>query len=106
MIKPLASLDASTEITTAEKGPMTNQAKVDQLESVLQRIEAEPLEAVRARERRTFAEFAGNNQERLILFGAGLLGRLVAQGLERAGVRPLAFVDNNDALWHTEIAGV
>jgi FkbM family methyltransferase len=85
---------------------MTNQAKVNQLEAVLQRIGSEPLEVVRARERRTFAKFAGNNEEHLILFGAGSLGRLVAQGLERAGVRPIAFVDNNDRLWHTEIRGV
>jgi FkbM family methyltransferase len=85
---------------------MTNQVKGDQLEAVLRRIGSEPLEAVCAREKRTFAEFAGNNEERLVLFGAGLMGRLVAQGLERAGVRPLAFVDNNAALWQTEIAGV
>ena len=76
------------------------------LKMILERIEAEPLAAAKAREQRAFSEFAGKNQERLILFGASHLGRLVVQGLEQAGTRPIAFADNNDRLWHTEIAGV
>lgn len=86
---------------------MTNESKkVDHLEVVLQQIGSESFEAVRAREKSTFANFAGRNEERLILFGAGPLGRLVLQGLERAGLRPIAFADNNERLWNTDIEGV
>lgn len=85
---------------------MTNHGTGNQLEVVLQRIGSESSETVRAREKHAFAKFAGQNEERLILFGAGPLGRLVVQGLEQAGMRPIAFADNNDRLWHTEIGGV
>ncbi len=40
------------------------------------------------------------------MFGAGALGRLVLQGLKQAGIQPIAFADNNERLWHTEIGGV
>jgi FkbM family methyltransferase len=30
----------------------------------------------------------------------------VVQGLEQAGMQPIAFADNNDRLWHTEVEGV
>jgi FkbM family methyltransferase len=85
---------------------MKDHGNVDHLEVVLQRIGSESLEAVRAREKSAFAKFAGQNEERLILFGAGPLGRQVFQGLEQAGARPTAFADNNERLWHTEIGGV
>jgi len=38
---------------------MPNESKVDRLEVVLQQIGSESFEAVRAREKRTFASFAG-----------------------------------------------
>ncbi len=85
---------------------MTDHGNVDHVEVVLQRIVSESLQAVRAREKSAFAKFAGQNEERLILFGAGPLGRLVFQGLEHAGVRPIAFADNNERLWHSETGGV
>jgi len=85
---------------------MRNATQVNQLEGVLHRIGSESLEAARAREKSTFASFAGPNEERLILFGAGPLGKLVFRGLEQAGMRPVAFADNNQRLWGTEIEGV
>ena len=65
-----------------------------ELEEVLRRIEAEPLEACRARERRAFDEIAGDAKERLVLFGAGALGKGVLGGLRKVGIEPLAFADN------------
>ena len=65
-----------------------------ELEDVLRRIQAEPSESVRARERNTFDQVAGRFNQRLVLFGAGPLGRAVLAGLRRAGVEPLAFADN------------
>jgi FkbM family methyltransferase len=40
-----------------------------------------------------------------VLFGAGRLGRTTLAGLRRAGVKPLAFADNNPKLWGTEFEG-
>lgn len=42
----------------------------------------------------------------LVLRGAGGLGRIVAQGLQKVGRTPVAFVDSNSALWGKKIDGV
>ena len=67
---------------------------MEQLESVLQRIGDEPADTVRERERKAFDQIAGEFGERLVLFGAGFLGKNVLAGLRKAGVEPLAFADN------------
>lgn len=67
---------------------------MERLENILRRIEAEPPDAVRARERCTFDDLASPLGERLVLFGAGPLGKDVLAGLRKAGVEPLAFADN------------
>jgi FkbM family methyltransferase len=43
---------------------------------------------------------------RLVIFGAGGLGRRIARGLRGVGVVAQAFCDNNRALWGTEIEGI
>lgn len=60
---------------------MTEHGKGNHLEVVLQRIGSESFKAVRAREKSTFAKFAGQNEKRLILFGrkAGAPGGLNRQ---------------------------
>ena len=85
---------------------MTNASKENQLDEILNRIHSESSEAALAREKNAFAKFAGQNQDRLILFGAGPFGRIVLHGLKEAGIRPVAFSDNNERLWHTEIEGI
>jgi FkbM family methyltransferase len=79
---------------------------VEQLESILRRVETEPQDAVRARERNTFDALASPLGERLVLFGAGPLGKSVLSGLRKAGVEPLAFADNKRALWHQQVMGL
>jgi FkbM family methyltransferase len=79
---------------------------VDQLENILRRIESEPPDAVRARERSAFDNLAGPYKKKLVLFGAGPLGRGVLAGLRKAGVEPLAFADNNRNLWGTQVMGL
>src|SRR6266542_785412 len=44
--------------------------------------------------------------KRLILFGAGGLGRRIARGLKHAGVTPLAFCDNNRKLWGEQVEDI
>jgi hypothetical protein len=45
-------------------------------------------------------------QTRLVIFGAGGLGRKIARVLSNMGHTPLAFCDNNPHLWNTEINGI
>jgi FkbM family methyltransferase len=65
-----------------------------ELEEIMRRIEAEPIESCCARERSAFDEIAGDCRERLVLFGAGPLGKAVLEGLRTSGIEPLAFADN------------
>jgi FkbM family methyltransferase len=77
-----------------------------QLENILRRIEAEPPDAAQARERRAFDDLASPLGHKLVLFGAGPLGRSVLGGLRKAGVEPLAFADNNRNLWGHQVMGL
>src|SRR5215472_3535227 len=77
-----------------------------EFENTIREIESEPLEIVVNREQSAFDEIAGPFKERLVLFGAGPLGRGILSGLRNAGVEPLCFVDNNQKLWGTNILGL
>ncbi|MGA3210746.1 MAG: FkbM family methyltransferase [Terriglobales bacterium] len=77
-----------------------------QLQAILDEIESEPVDATLVREREAFDRIAGPFNERLILFGAGPLGRIILDGLRRAGVEPLGFADNNQRLWGTQVNGL
>jgi FkbM family methyltransferase len=80
--------------------------EVAQLENILRRIETEPPDAVRARERGAFDDLASPLGEKLVLFGAGPLGKGVLAGLRKAGVEPLAFADNNRDRWQQQLMGL
>jgi FkbM family methyltransferase len=79
---------------------------LEQLENILRRIEAEPPDRVRARERSAFDDLASPLGEKLVLFGAGPLGKSVLAGLRKAGIEPLSFADNNRDLWHRQVMGL
>jgi FkbM family methyltransferase len=70
-----------------------------ELESFL----SEPLASVRERERTAFDRELAKCEGRLVLVGAGNLGRRALSCLRSAGVTPLAFTDNGRALWGTEV---
>ncbi len=40
------------------------------------------------------------------MFGAGHVGRKTLTGLRKAGIEPLAFIDNDARLWNTSVEGV
>ena len=77
-----------------------------QFDDVLRQMEAESPEAVRLREQSAFDAIAGPSSERLVLFGAGPLGKAVLSGLRKAEVEPLAFADNEQQLWGQEVSGI
>ncbi len=72
----------------------------------LERLLTEPLEEARARARNAFDRLAGDAAERIVLLGAGNLGRKVLRGLREEGIEPLAFSDNAKHLWGQSIDGV
>ena len=59
----------------------------------------------KAREQALLERFCAPLEKPFVLFGAGRLGRTTLAGLRRAGVKPLAFADNNPKLWGTEFEG-
>lgn len=78
----------------------------DECLSELSGLLSESVDDARLRESTAFDRFAGELSSRIVLFGAGGLGRRTLSGLDRAGIRPLAFADNNSALWGTDIGGI
>jgi FkbM family methyltransferase len=74
--------------------------------SQLEELLAESVEDARLRESTTFDRIAGERATRIVLFGAGGLGRRTLAGLRAAGLEPLAFSDNRPTLWGTAVDGL
>ena len=74
----------------------------DNLENLL----SEPISSVIKREQSTFDELSAPFEKSLVLFGAGGLGKKTLAGLRKLGIEPLAFADNNPAVWGKIIDGV
>lgn len=73
------------------------------------RLEAlleESVEAAKERERSAFDRLTGGLATKIVLFGAGGVGRQTLAALRRAGVEPLAFADNSPASWGTVVDGL
>lgn len=76
----------------------------DDLRERLLRLLAEPLADAELRERSEFDRRVGARESRLLLFGAGNIGRRALSVLRRFGREPLGFIDNNPALWNRRVA--
>jgi FkbM family methyltransferase len=72
----------------------------------LEELLGESEEAALSRERSAFDEAARGCERRIVIYGAGELGRRTLDGLRANGVEPLAFADRNRALWTRAIASV
>jgi len=72
----------------------------------LEALLAESVEAAQQREAAAFDELAAPCEQRLVLFGAGGLGKRTLAGLRKIGLQPVAFADNNQALWGQLVDGV
>lgn len=81
-----------------------NQAR--NLEKELRALFREGVDGARERQATEFDRLTGRLHRSLVLFGCGRLGRRTLAGLRRAGIQPLAFVDNNPGLWNTTVDGV
>jgi len=78
----------------------------DQYLFELDRLLSEPLNCVRDRENSAFDMMLAGCGNRLVLFGAGNLGRKVLQCSRSIGIEPLAFSDNNPTKWGSFVDGV
>jgi FkbM family methyltransferase len=75
-------------------------------EAELEELLSEDAASATLRERSTFDETVNPFQGRLVLSGAGNLGRKVLRVLRANGIEPLAFTDNSAGLWGKKIEGV
>ena len=67
---------------------------------------SEGVDAARTREADAISGLEAQVKGRLVLFGAGRLGRKAAAALGRAGTAPLAFADNDPKLQGTLVDGI
>jgi FkbM family methyltransferase len=82
--------------------PSTVSARQGRLEQLL----AESITHAAARESQAFDRAAAPFERRIVIYGAGRLGRRLLAGLRTNGLDPLAFVDRNPASWTTTIEGL
>lgn len=80
--------------------------KTDEHLSELDRVLSEPVSFVRDRENSAFDKLLAGCGNRLVLFGAGNLGRKVLQCVRSMGVEPVAFADNSSSKWGSNVDGV
>ena len=67
---------------------------------------SEPIEDAASRASSEFDQFSRSCENRLILFGAGKIGRQVLSALRNDKITPLAFSDNNPQLWGELVDGL
>lgn len=77
-----------------------------ELQDRIRQLLLEGMDGAVEREKNEFDRFAGPFATSLVLFGCGTIGRKTAAGLQSLGIEPLAFADNNSALWGKQINGV
>jgi FkbM family methyltransferase len=75
-----------------------------ELRTEIERLLEEGMEGALERERNTFDRLVGSRP--LVLCGAGGMGRRALAGLRKFGTEPLAFADNNPALWGKTLDGI
>ncbi|TRU19989.1 MAG: FkbM family methyltransferase [Microcystis aeruginosa Ma_MB_S_20031200_S102] len=80
---------------------MTSDLLVD-----LKNLLAKPIDAVINYETSVFGGLLEKSQGQVVLFGSGNLGKKCLNGLRKIGIEPVAFADNNVAIWNTKIGGV
>ena len=72
----------------------------------LENLLKKPIASIKDYESSLFEQLLEKSQGQIVLFGAGNLGKKCLAGLRSVGIEPVAFADNNMALWGTKIEGV
>ncbi len=76
------------------------------LERELESLLSENVASAKRRGQSAFDEIAGTRTNSIVLLGAGGLGRKTLKGLRELGIQPIAFADNNQALWGQSVDGL
>ena len=79
---------------------------VDRYRQELESLLREDMSSVLSRERDAFDEMLAAAGNRIVLFGAGNLGRKALACLRSIGIEPLAFADNDPSRWGTKVSDV
>jgi FkbM family methyltransferase len=74
--------------------------------SELARILSEPISCVIDRERNALDRLLDDSGRKVVLCGAGGLGKQTLACLRTIGIEPLAVIDNNGSLWGTRLDGI
>jgi FkbM family methyltransferase len=85
---------------------VSNTSHSEHLRLELEALLGEDISSARRRERTTFDELTADRGNRLVLFGAGNLGRKTLRGLRKVGIEPLAFADNDTSLHGRTVDGL
>src|SRR5882757_8557329 len=72
----------------------------------LHEILTESISAVKEREASALDQILRAQQNRVVIFGCGALGRKAIGKLQELGIQPLALCDNNELLWGTVIQDI
>ncbi len=75
------------------------------MDSALATLFSRSVEEVRTHERSALQELLDQREGRVVLFGAGTLGRRALALLTEMGYKPLAFSDNNRSSWGSMVEG-
>ncbi|MBA2271752.1 MAG: FkbM family methyltransferase [Chthoniobacterales bacterium] len=78
----------------------------DSMEQELEEILARDVDDVRREESEIFDQLTGEKRSKLVLCGAGGLGRKMLAGLRHVGIEALCFADNNPALAGRTVEGL
>jgi FkbM family methyltransferase len=81
-------------------------SSISPLETEIEALLSEPIERAKQRARSTFDEQLSPYGRKVVLFGAGNMGRRVLARLRQDGIEPLAFSDNARTNWGRQVDGV
>jgi FkbM family methyltransferase len=78
----------------------------DESERRIEKLLAESVAEAMDREQNAFDRVLRQFENRVVLFGAGNLGRRCLASLRESGIEPIGFSDNNPRLWGTTVDGL
>src|SRR6266699_6486307 len=81
-------------------------AAPDKLRQLLAELLSENPQHIVERVEGMYDLLAAPYQQRVVIFGAGQLGRFVLPAVRNAGLEALAYCDNNSGLWGSQICGM
>jgi FkbM family methyltransferase len=100
---PSSSLQEPSPVGTLSHFP-TPQDAISSL-GPLSEILVESAASIKIRELSALDELIRTHQDKVVIFGAGTLGRKAVQLLREIGIEPLALCDSSPKLWSTEVLG-